>query len=218
MRWKDVPRHLFTMSRDITFVGGAGFEPAQATPAILQTAPFGRSGTPPDAHLGYRAVAKASSFDIVSEVDMAEVTNAVDQARREIIQRFDFKNTGTSIEQDADLIELRSSTEDRLRAALEVLKDKSVRRKVSLKALHEGPVLPAARGTYRQTVNVNRGISEDKAREITKHLKGLGLKLQSQVQGDQIRVTGKSRDDLQRAIASLKERDFDIPLEFTNYR
>jgi cyclic-di-GMP-binding protein len=163
-------------------------------------------------------VAKASSFDIVSEVDVGEVTNAVDQARREIIQRFDFKNTGTSIDQDADLIELRSSTEDRLRAALEVLKDKCVRRKVSLKALHEGPVLPAARGTYRQTVNVTRGISEEKAREITKHLKGLGLKLQSQVQGDQIRVTGKSRDDLQRAIASLKERDFDIPLEFTNYR
>jgi uncharacterized protein YajQ (UPF0234 family) len=163
-------------------------------------------------------VAKASSFDIVSEVDLAEVTNAVDQARREIVQRFDFKNTGSSIEQDGDLIELRSSTEDRLRAAIEVLKDKFVRRKVSLKALHEGPVLPAARGTYRQSVNVNRGISEEKAREITKHLKGLGLKLQSQVQGDQIRVTGKSRDDLQEAIASLKGRDFGIPLEFTNYR
>ena len=163
-------------------------------------------------------MAKASSFDIVSEVDLAEVTNAVDQARREIVQRFDFKNTGSSIEQDGDLIELRSSTEDRLRAAIEVLKDKFVRRKVSLKALHEGPVLPAARGTYRQSVNVNRGISEEKAREITKHLKGLGLKLQSQVQGDQIRVTGKSRDDLQEAIASLKGRDFGIPLEFTNYR
>jgi uncharacterized protein YajQ (UPF0234 family) len=163
-------------------------------------------------------VAKASSFDIVSEVDLAEVTNAVDQARREIVQRFDFKNTGTSIEQDGDLIELRSSTEDRLRAGIEVLKDKFVRRKVSLKALHEGPVLPAARGTYRQTLNVSRGISDEKAREITKHLKGLGLKLQSQVQGDQIRVTGKSRDDLQEAIASLKGRDFGIPLEFTNYR
>jgi uncharacterized protein YajQ (UPF0234 family) len=163
-------------------------------------------------------VAKASSFDIVSEVDMAEVTNAVDQARREIVQRFDFKDTGTSIEQDGDLIELRSSTEDRLRAAIDVLKDKFVRRKVSLKALHQGPVLPAARGTYRQSVNVNRGISEEKAREITKHLKGIGLKIQSQVQGDQIRVTGKSRDDLQEAIASLRGRDFGIPLEFTNYR
>jgi cyclic-di-GMP-binding protein len=163
-------------------------------------------------------VTKASSFDIVSEVDMAEVTNAVDQARREIVQRFDFKNTGTSVEQDADLIELRSSTEDRLRAAVEVLKDKMVRRKVSLKAVHEGPVLPAARGTYRRSVNIIRGISDEKAREINKHIKGLGRKVQAQVQGDQIRVTAKSKDDLQEVIASLKERDFGIPLQFTNYR
>jgi uncharacterized protein YajQ (UPF0234 family) len=163
-------------------------------------------------------VAKASSFDIVSEVDLAEVTNAVDQARREIIQRFDFKNTGTSIEQDGDLIELRSSTEDRLKAAVEVLKDKLVRRKVSLKALHEGQVHPAAKGTVRQALNINRGISEEKAREINKHIKGLGLRVQAQVQGDQIRVTAKSKDDLQQVIGSLKERDFDVPLQFTNYR
>jgi uncharacterized protein YajQ (UPF0234 family) len=163
-------------------------------------------------------VAKASSFDIVSEVDLAEVTNAVDQARRELVQRFDFKNTGTSIQQDDDLIELRSSTEDRLKAAVEVVKDKMVRRQVSLKALHEGPVLSAAKGTYRQTVNVNRGISDEKAREINKAIKGLGVKVQTQVQGDQIRVTGKSKDDLQSVIAGLKERDFGIPLQFTNYR
>ena len=163
-------------------------------------------------------MAKASSFDIVSEVDLAEVTNAVDQARREIIQRFDFKNTGTSIEQDGDLIELRSSTEDRLKAAVDVLRDKFVRRKVSLKALHEGPVHPAAKGTVRQTLNINRGISEEKAREINKHIKGLGLRVQAQVQGDQIRVTAKSKDDLQQVIGSLKERDFDVPLQFTNYR
>jgi uncharacterized protein YajQ (UPF0234 family) len=163
-------------------------------------------------------VAKASSFDIVSQVDLAEVTNAVDQARREIVQRFDFKNTGTSIEQDDDLIELRSSTEDRLKAAVEVVKDKMVRRQVSLKALHEGPVLPAAKGTYRQTVNINRGISDEKARDINKAIKELGLKVQTQVQGDQIRVTAKARDDLQAVIADLKERDFGIPLQFTNYR
>jgi cyclic-di-GMP-binding protein len=163
-------------------------------------------------------VAKASSFDIVSEVDLAEVANAVDQARRELVQRFDFKNTETSIEQDEDLIELRSSTEDRLRAAVEVLKDKMVRRQVSLKALHEGPVLPAAKGTYRQAVNINRGISDEKAREINKTIKGLGLKVQTQVQGDQIRVTAKAKDDLQGVIADLKERDFGIPLQFTNYR
>jgi uncharacterized protein YajQ (UPF0234 family) len=163
-------------------------------------------------------VAKASSFDIVSEVDLAEVTNAVDQARREIIQRFDFKNTGTSIEQDEDLIELRSSTEDRLRAAVEVVKEKLVRREVSLKALREGPVLPAAKGTHRQSLHINKGISQDKAREINKAIKETRVKVQSQVQGDQIRVTGKSRDDLQQVISDLKGRDFGIPLQFTNYR
>ncbi len=163
-------------------------------------------------------MAKGSSFDIVSEVDLAEVTNAVDQARREIVQRFDFKNTGTSIEQDGDLIELRSSTEDRLKAAVEVVKDKMVRRQVSLKAVREGPVLPAAKATYRQAVNINRGINDEKAREINKAIKGVGLRVQAQVQGDQIRVTGKSKDDLQQVIAELRERDFGIPLQFTNYR
>ena len=163
-------------------------------------------------------MAKASSFDIVSEVDLAEVANAVDQARREIVQRFDFKNTGTSIEQDGDLIELRSSTEDRLRAAVGVVKDKMVRRQVSLKAVHEGPVLPAAKATYRQAVNINRGINDENAREINKAIKGVGLRVQAQVQGDQIRVTGRSKDDLQQVIAELKERDFGIPLQFTNYR
>jgi uncharacterized protein YajQ (UPF0234 family) len=163
-------------------------------------------------------VAKASSFDIVSEVDLAEVTNAVDQARREIVQRFDFKNTGTSVEQDADLIELRSSTEDRLKAAVEVVKEKLVRRQVSLKALHEGPVLPAAKGTHKQSLHINKGISQDKAREINKAIKDTRVKVQSQVQGEQIRVTGKSRDDLQQVISDLKARDFGIPLQFTNYR
>jgi len=161
---------------------------------------------------------KAASFDIVSEVDLAEVRNAVDQASREIVQRFDFKDTGTGVDLDNDLIELRSSTEERLKAALEVVREKFVRRKVSLKALREGPVLPAAKGTYRQTVNINSGIGDEKAREINKHIKGLGLKVQTQVQGEQIRVTAKARDDLQAVIQGLKEKDFEIPLQFTNYR
>lgn len=164
-------------------------------------------------------MAKASSFDVVSEVDPAEVTNAVDQARREIVTRFDFKDTGTDLSQDADLIEVRSSTEDRLKAALEVLKDKLVKRKVSLKALHEGPVQPAAKGTVKQTLNINRGINQDKGRELTKFIKGLGLKkVQTQVQGDQLRVSSPSRDDLQAVIQALKDEDFGIPLDFTNYR
>ena len=161
---------------------------------------------------------KASSFDIVSEVDLAEVRNAVDQASREIVQRFDFKDTGTGVDLDNDLIELRSSTEERLKAALEVVKEKCVRRKVSLKALHEGPVLPAAKGTYRQTINVTSGINDEKARDINKHIKGLGLKVQTQVQGDQIRVSAKVKDDLQTVIKELKDKDFGIPLQFTNYR
>ncbi|HEX2031170.1 MAG TPA: YajQ family cyclic di-GMP-binding protein [Actinomycetota bacterium] len=163
-------------------------------------------------------MSKGSSFDIVSEVDMAEVTNAVDQARREVATRFDFKDTGTSIEREGDAIELRSSTDHRLKAALEVFKEKCVRRQVPLKALKEGPVLPGARGSYRQTVEVSRGISEEKAREINRFIKGLGVKVQAQVQGDQLRVSAKKKDDLQAVIRAIKERDFDIPLQFTNYR
>jgi len=158
------------------------------------------------------------SFDIVSEVSMPEVANAVDQARREISQRFDFKDTGTTISQDDKLIEVRSSTEDRLRAAVEVLKEKAVRREVSLKALHLGPVQPAAKGTSRQSINVNVGISEEKAREIVKFVKGLKTKVQSSVQGDQVRVSSKAKDDLQAVIRAVKEHDFDVPLQFVNFR
>ena len=164
-------------------------------------------------------MAQKSSFDVVSEVDMAEVTNAVDQAGRELATRFDFKGTGTIIEQDADLVEIRSSTEDRLKAALEVFKEKCARRKVSLKALSEGPVLPAAKATYRQSVHINRGIDQDKAREINKFIKDLKLKkVQTQTQGDRLRISAPKKDDLQGVIAALKEKDFGIPLQFTNYR
>jgi uncharacterized protein YajQ (UPF0234 family) len=158
------------------------------------------------------------SFDVVSEVDQHEVKNALDQATREIQTRFDFKGTGTGMSMDEDLIEVRSSTENRLKAAVEVLKEKFVRRSISLKALKEGPVLPAAKGTVRQSVHINRGISEDKARELTKFIKASGIKVQTQVQGDQLRITGKKKDDLQAVIKALKEKDFDIPLQFTNYR
>jgi len=158
------------------------------------------------------------SFDIVSQVSMPEVANAVDQTRREIATRFDFKDTGTSISQDGTLIELRSSTEDRLKAAAEVLKEKAVRREISLKALRFGPIQPAAKGTSKQTVNVSTGISEDRARELVKLIKGLKAKVQVQVQGDQVRVSGKTKDDLQAVIRAVKERDFDIPLQFVNFR
>jgi hypothetical protein len=164
-------------------------------------------------------VAKADfSFDIVSQVSMPEVSNAVDQARREIAQRFDFKDTGTSITQDERLIEIRSGTEDRLKAALEVLKEKAVRREVSLKAIHVGPVLPAAKGTYKQVLNVNVGISQDKARELVKFIKGTHIKVQCQVQDNQVRVSGKNKDDLQAVIRAVKEHDFGLALQFVNFR
>ncbi len=163
-------------------------------------------------------MAASFSFDIVSEVDMAEVTNALDQARRELATRFDFKNTDTSVDRDAETIELRSSTENRMEAAREVLKDKMVRRGIPLKALTEGPVLPAARGHYRQNVHVNKGINEDKGREITKFVRGLPVKVQTQVQGDQIRITGKKKDDLQAVMKAVKDHDFGVALQFTNFR
>jgi uncharacterized protein YajQ (UPF0234 family) len=158
------------------------------------------------------------SFDIVSEVSMPEVSNAVDQARREIAQRYDFKDTGTSISQDDKVIEIRSSTEDRLKAAIDVLKERAVKREISLKALAFGPVQPAAKGTVRQSINVNVGISEDKARELVKFIKGLKAKVQTQVQGDQVRVSSKTKDDLQTVIRAVKEHDFGLALQFTNFR
>jgi cyclic-di-GMP-binding protein len=158
------------------------------------------------------------SFDIVSEVSMPEVSNAVDQARREITQRFDFKDTGTALTHDDKSIEVRSSTEDRLRAAVEVLKEKAVRREISLKALNFGPVQPAAKSTYRQAIDVNVGISEEKARELVKFIKALNKKVQSQVQGDQVRVSAKAKDDLQAVMRAVKEKDFGLALQFTNFR
>ena len=159
------------------------------------------------------------SFDVVSEVDMQEVRNAVDQAAREVGTRFDFKDTGSSVELSEKSIELHTASEERLRALTQVLEEKLVRRKVSLKALDYGKVEEAAKGTVRQTVSLSVGISDEKARAIGKFVKGMGLKgVQHQVQGQQLRVSGKKRDDLQTVIAKLKEQDFGIPLQFTNYR
>jgi uncharacterized protein YajQ (UPF0234 family) len=159
------------------------------------------------------------TFDVVSEVDMQEVRNAVDQAQREISTRFDFKGTDSSVELSGQEFQLHSATEDRLRALVQVLEEKLVRRSVSLKALDPGKVEEAAKGTVRQTIKLQAGVSSEKAKEINKFLKELGLKgVSSQTQGDQIRVSGKKRDDLQNAIAALREHDFGIPLQFENFR
>ena len=159
------------------------------------------------------------SFDVTSEVDFQEVRNAVDQATREIVNRFDFKGTDSTIELgDAD-ITIESATEDRLAALKQVLEEKFVKRKVSLKALSWGPVEDAAGGRARQRAELAAGISSDKARELNKFIKGLGLKgIQSQTQGEQLRVTGKKRDQLQEVIAALKAEDFGIPIQTGNFR
>jgi uncharacterized protein YajQ (UPF0234 family) len=159
------------------------------------------------------------SFDVVSQVDQQEVRNAVDQAARELATRYDFKGTDSSVELGDNTITLASASEDRLKAARQVLEEKLVKRKVSLKAVDFGKIEDAAGATYRQVATLTAGISSEKAKEVNKLIKGMGLKgIQSQTQGEQVRVTGKKRDDLQSVIASLKEADLGIPLQFENFR
>ncbi len=159
------------------------------------------------------------SFDITSEVDDQEVRNAVDQAGREIANRFDFKNTDTSIELGENSITLRSSTEDRLAAARQVLQERLVKRGVSMKALDYAKVEEASGATTRQVATLVAGINSDKAKEINKFVKGLGLKgVQTQTQGESVRVTAKKRDSLQEIISECKAHNFDIPLQFGNFR
>lgn len=161
------------------------------------------------------------SFDVVSEVDGQEVRNAVDQAAREIANRFDFKDTDSSVEliDSEQRIELRSVSADRIRAVRQVLEEKLVKRKVSLKGVDFGEIEDAAGGRARQSAKLVAGISSDKAKEINKAIKAMGLKgISSQTQGEQVRVTGKKRDDLQAVIAALKEKDLGIPLQFENFR
>lgn len=167
-------------------------------------------------------MAKDASFDVVSEVDLQEVRNAVDQASREIAQRFDFKNTGSAIELteqgDKPTIVVRSNTEQKVKDCVKVLEEKLVKRKIAIKALDPGKIEPAAGGTARQTLTINQGISTEKAKEIVKYVKDMKTKAQASVQGDQVRITSKSRDTLQEIIESLKSNDFGIPLQYTNYR
>jgi len=159
------------------------------------------------------------TFDVVSEVDMQEVRNAIDQAQREVSTRFDFKGTDSSVELKDDALELETESEQRLQALRQVLEEKLVRRKVSLKALDYQKVEEATKGRARQTVKLAVGINQEKGKEIGKFVKGLGLKgVSHQIQGDRLRVQGKKRDDLQKAIQSLKDQDFGIPLEYTNFR
>ena len=160
------------------------------------------------------------SFDVVSEVNMQEMKNVVDQATKEIKQRFDFKDSKTEItlkEKEKELVVI-SDDDYKLNAVNEIIKAKCVKRGVSLKALNYGAIEQALGGTVRQVVKIQSGIAADKAKEITKSVKDSKLKVQAQIQGEQLRIVSKSKDELQAAIAFLKQKDFGIDLQFTNYR
>lgn len=161
-----------------------------------------------------------NSFDIVSEVEMPEVLNAVQQAAKELLTRYDLKDTKSQIElneKDRKLT-LHSSDEYKLKAVTEILEGKLVKRKVPLKALTFGPIIPAAGSSVRQEVTLQNGIPTEKAREIVKFIKDTKKKVQASIQGELVRVSGKDRDTLQDVIAALRGKDFGIDMQFTNYR
>lgn len=160
------------------------------------------------------------SFDVVSHVDMQEMKNVVDQTLKEIRQRFDFKNSKTelTLEEKDKKLTVVSDDEYKLKAVLDILKTKCVKRNVSLKALNYGKVEEALGGTVRQAITIQSGIPSEKAKEISKEIRDAKLKVQAQIQGDQVRVLNKSKDELQATIALLKQKDFGIDLQFVNYR
>lgn len=159
-----------------------------------------------------------SSFDVTSTVDLQEVDNAVQQSMKEIGQRFDFKGTACRIVRDEDGLLLHADDTFKLKAMVELLESKLVRRKVSLRALAYEPPEPAAKGTIRQRVRLQQGISGEKSREIVKVIRGLGRKVQAHIQGDQVRVSAKSKDELQAVLQELRARDLGLDLQFGNYR
>jgi hypothetical protein len=159
-----------------------------------------------------------SSFDIVSSVNLQEVKNAIAQATKEIQTRFDLKASGSSIELQGEELVLASGDEFKLKSVRDVLEERLVKRGVSLKALTYGSPDQALGGTVRQRITLQKGIPSDKAREIVKLIKGTKLKVQAAIQGDQLRVSGKNRDDLQGVIRLLKGADLGIDMQFTNYR
>ncbi len=158
------------------------------------------------------------SFDVVSQLDMQEVRNAVDQAGREIATRYDFRGTDSTVKLDENSISMESASEGRLDAVIDVLKTKLVKRGISLKVLDGGDAKPAAGGRVRTVYQLISGIPQDAAKELSKELRDTKMKIQVQIQGDQLRVSGKKRDDLQEVIAHLKGLDFRLPLQFTNFR
>ena len=163
-------------------------------------------------------MAQDFSFDVVSKTDMQEVTNAVQQARKELSTRFDFKGSESEIELTNEEIVLVSDDEQKLKSVRDVLEDKMVKRKIAIKALDYQKIEQAMGGTVRQKVKIIDGIEIEKAKAIVKRIKDAKIKVQASIQGDQVRIAGKKKDDLQSVMTLLREHDFGIPLQFINYR
>lgn len=164
-------------------------------------------------------MAADNSFDVVSKVDLQEVRNAVEQASKEVHARFDLKNSNSEIKIEGDdALQLASADEYKLKAVVEILQQKLVKRGVSLKNLTYGKVEPAAGSSVRQKISLQQGISTEKAKEIVRLIKDSKKKVQASIQGDTVRITGKDRDTLQEAIALLRGHDFGLELQYTNYR
>lgn len=163
-------------------------------------------------------MASESSFDVVSRVDGQELDNALNQTRKEIQNRFDFKHSKTSIDFDGKKITLISDDELKMRNVVDILQSRAVRRGIDLKAFEFGQVEPAAGDTVRQVVTLRMGIPKDRSKALLEKIKSLKLKVTAQYQEDQVRVSGKSKDDLQKVIASLRSMEFELPLQFVNYR
>src|SRR5436190_18604227 len=163
-------------------------------------------------------MAQQNSFDIVSQVDRAEVSNALNQTLKEVSQRFDFKGSSAKVTLEEKELVLSAEDETKLRNMNEILQQKLVRRGVPLKALTYGKAEPAAGGTVKQQAQIQQGIPQEKAKEVVKYIKDTKAKVQASIQGDTVRVTGKDRDELQDIIAKLKAKDFGIHMQFSNYR
>src|SRR5262245_2779089 len=158
------------------------------------------------------------SFDVVCKLDLQEVDNAINQTLKEVGQRFDFKGTPTEVRRDANAVHLRSADDFKVRALADILREKLARRQVPLKALAEQPIEPGPAGSAKQQITLQEGIATDKAREIVKLIKDAKLKVQAAIQADQVRVSGKKRDDLQAVIKLLRDRDLGIAMQFVNFR
>jgi uncharacterized protein YajQ (UPF0234 family) len=163
-------------------------------------------------------VAQDYSFDVVSQFDRQELVNAVNQAQREIVTRYDFKDTGASIDLGEDEITLQGPSDFKLKAMVDVLQSKFVKRNLSLKILKAGPIEPAAKGSVRQKLELQEGIDDELARSLVKQIKQISPKVQPRIQGDLIRVSSREKDLLQQVIQALKAEDSPVPLQFINYR